>query len=68
MIKIVVQINGKNAETLSEDLVRHMVLNSLRSYRSRFTDEFGELVLSIYGDSSNLLALIFTVLFKSDNS
>ena len=28
-----------------EDMVRHMVLNSLRMYRSRFVAEYGELVL-----------------------
>ena len=28
-----------------EDMVRHMILNSLRMYRSRFCDEYGELVL-----------------------
>ena len=30
---------------LSEDLVRHMVLNSLRSYKTKFSKDFGELVL-----------------------
>lgn len=30
---------------IEEDLVRHMVLNSLRLYRNRFKDEYGELVL-----------------------
>ena len=28
-----------------EDMVRHMILNSLRMYRTRFSSEFGELVL-----------------------
>jgi|TARA_R110000796_G_scaffold37470_1_gene94520 5'-3' exonuclease len=28
-----------------EDMVRHMILNSLRMYRMRFCDEYGELVL-----------------------
>ena len=32
-------------EPLSEDLVRHMVLNSLRSYKTKFTNDYGELVL-----------------------
>ena len=32
-------------EPLSEDLVRHMVLNSLRSYRTKFSKDFGDLVL-----------------------
>ena len=28
-----------------EDMVRHMILNSLRMYRTRFINEYGELVL-----------------------
>ena len=32
-------------EPLSEDLVRHMVLNSLMSYKTKFSKDFGELVL-----------------------
>ena len=40
---LMVQLGGsKNVEP---DFVRHMVLNSLRSYRSKFEGEFGELVL-----------------------
>ena len=40
---LMVQLGGnKNVEP---DFVRHMVLNSLRSYRTRFEGEFGELVL-----------------------
>jgi|TARA_R100000005_G_scaffold95418_1_gene76793 hypothetical protein len=31
--------------TIQEDLVRHMVLNSLRSYRNKFGKEYGELIL-----------------------
>lgn len=36
---------GSRKNDVDEDLVRHMVLNSLRSYRSKFSEEFGELVL-----------------------
>ena len=32
-------------EGVEEDLVRHMVLNSLRSYRNKFKSEYGELVI-----------------------
>ena len=35
---------NKNAE-IEEDLVRHMVLNSLRLYRRKFGEKFGELVI-----------------------
>jgi len=34
---------------VKEDMVRHMVLNSLRSYRSKFFDEYGELVICYDG-------------------
>ena len=30
---------------VEEDLVRHMVLNSLRSHRKRFSNQYGELVI-----------------------
>ena len=40
--------HGKEIE---EDLVRHMVLNSLRMYRSKFYKEYGELILCY--DSKN---------------
>ena len=38
-----VQIGGR--KEVEPDLVRHMVLNSLRGYRRKFSDEYGELVL-----------------------
>ena len=31
--------------TVDEDLVRHMVLNSIRSYRTKFKNEYGELII-----------------------
>ena len=40
---LMVQLGGK--KNIEPDFVRHMVLNSLRSYRSKFQGEFGELVL-----------------------
>lgn len=38
------QIGGKNVP-IEEDLVRHMVFNSLRMYRTRFFKDYGELVI-----------------------
>ena len=40
---LMIQI-GRNTD-VDPDMVRHMVLNSLRGYRNRFCEEFGELVL-----------------------
>tara|TARA_E500000178_G_scaffold299881_1_gene307814 strand:- start:3087 stop:3947 length:861 start_codon:yes stop_codon:yes gene_type:complete len=42
---LMMQIGSKRQNDVDENLVRHMVLNSLRMYRSRFSEEFGELVL-----------------------
>ena len=49
---LMVQINGKNSEPLSEDLVRHMVLNSLRSHNKKFRKEYGEMIIAC--DSKNV--------------
>ena len=48
---LMVQINGRNAVELSEDLVRRMVLNSLRGHYKRFRD-YGEMVIAC--DSGNV--------------
>jgi 5'-3' exonuclease len=38
---------GKHTNaTIEENMVRHMVLNSLRSYKAKFSAEFGELVIA----------------------
>jgi len=42
---IMKQIGNHTNMVFEEDLVRHMVLNSLRSYRQKFVREYGELVL-----------------------
>ena len=38
-------------KTFDEQLIRHMILNSLRMYRTRYKEEYGELVLAV--DASN---------------
>ena len=48
---LMVQINGRNAVELSEDFVRHMVLNSLRGHYKRFRD-YGEMIIAC--DSGNV--------------
>ena len=37
--------NHTNVE-VKEDLLRHMVLNAIRSYRSKFTAEYGEIIIA----------------------
>lgn len=41
---LMMQIGGKNVP-IDENLVRHMVLNSLRLYRQKFGEKYGELVI-----------------------
>ena len=36
---------NRGGEEVDESLVRHLVLNNLRYYRSRFTEKYGELVI-----------------------
>lgn len=43
---LMVQINGRNAVELSENLVRHMVLNSLRAHNKKFRKDYGEMVIA----------------------
>ena len=49
---LMVQINGRNAVELNEDLVRHMVLNSLRGHNKKFRKEYGEMIIAC--DSKNV--------------
>ena len=42
---LMMQLGSKRDNELDGNMVRHMVLNSLRAYRSRFHDAFGEMVL-----------------------
>ena len=49
---LMVQINGRNAVDLSEDLVRHMILNSLRGINKKFKKDYGELVIASDGKHS----------------
>ena len=49
---LMVQISGRNAVPLDEDLVRHMVLNSLRAHNLKFRQEYGEMVIAC--DSKNV--------------
>lgn len=39
-------VSLQRGEGLNEDFLRHMVLNSLRLYNSRFRNEFGQLVIA----------------------
>jgi len=40
-----IQVGGNKDVDLDENLFRHMILNSLRSNRTKFNEKFGELVI-----------------------
>lgn len=48
---LLMQLGNHTNAQIEENMVRHMILNSLRSYRSKFKDEYGELVIAC--DNSN---------------
>jgi 5'-3' exonuclease len=45
LASMMMHLNMNKTTKPDENMVRHMILNSLRMYRSRFKQEFGELVL-----------------------
>ena len=45
LASMMMHLNMNKATKPDENMVRHMILNSLRMYRSKFKEEFGELVL-----------------------
>ena len=49
---LMVQLGNHLNAHVEENMVRHMVLNSLRSYKAKFSDEFGELVIAC--DNTNI--------------
>jgi hypothetical protein len=36
---------NKTDTTINEDLMRHMILNTIRSYKSKFGQEYGRIVI-----------------------
>jgi hypothetical protein len=43
---LMVQIGNHTNAKIEENMVRHMVLNSLRSYKAKFGQEFGEMIIA----------------------
>lgn len=43
---LMMNMHMTKAETVDEDMVRHMILNSVRMYRMMFNEEYGEIVLT----------------------
>jgi len=42
---LMMQIGNNRNNEIDEDLVRHMVLNSLRLYKGKFGEQYGDLVI-----------------------
>ena len=42
---LMIQVGGNKDVDLDENLFRHMILNSLRSNRTKFNEKYGELVI-----------------------
>ena len=45
LASMMMHLNMNKSKEIDESMVRHMILNSLRMYRTRFSSEFNELVL-----------------------
>ena len=43
---LLMQLGNHTNAQLEENMVRHMILNSIRSYKAKFGDEFGEIVIA----------------------
>ena len=43
---LMMNLNMNKSKEVDEDTVRHMILNSIRMYRTNFREEFGEVVLA----------------------
>ena len=45
LASMMMHLHMRKSKEIDENMVRHMILNSLRMYRTRYSSEFGELVL-----------------------
>jgi len=46
LASVMMNFHMTKSEELEEDMVRHMILNSIRMYRTMFKEEYGEVVLT----------------------
>ena len=61
---LMVQIGNHTNAKIEENMVRHMVLNSLRNYRQKFSDEYGEIVIAC--DNTNYWRKKFFPYYKAN--
>ena len=46
LANLMMNFHMNKSTELEEDMVRHMILNSIRMYRTMFKEEYGEIVLA----------------------
>ena len=46
LASLMMNLNMNKSKEVDENMVRHMILNSIRMYRTNFKQEFGEVVLA----------------------
>ena len=46
LASLMMHLNMTKTDEPDENMVRHMILNSIRMYRSQFNKEYGEIVLT----------------------
>ena len=44
---LMAQLHSRQSKEVDEELLRHMVLNGIRSYRTKFFEEYGEIVICL---------------------
>ena len=46
LASVMMNMHMTKSDELEEDMIRHMILNSIRMYRTMFKEEYGEVVLT----------------------
>ena len=46
LANLMMNLHMNKSDEIEEDMVRHMILNSIRMYRTMFKEEYGEIVLA----------------------
>ena len=59
LANLMMNFHMNKSTELEEDMVRHMILNSIRMYRTMFKDEYGEIVLA-YDSKHYWSCLLYT--------
>jgi len=47
LASLMMHLNMTKEKVVDENMVRHMILNSIRLYRNMFKDKYGEVILDL---------------------